>query len=288
MFKVLRVLILSCVVLIGQWGCSKLGTVEEEPWGTLPSGEEVMLYTLTNPNGMEAKITNYGGIVVSLTAPDREGVYEDVVLGYHTLDEYVERNPLFGAVVGLYANRIETGLIDIDGEKVQLYVRDQPDRTPVHIHGGSVGLDEVVWTPKSGRKRKAVYLELYYTHPDGQDGYPGPVQVAVTYVLTHDNALAIYYEAITEKPTVLNLTNHSYFNLIGGGIGNVRNHVVQLSSDQVTEVKPGLIPTGEYLPVKDTPFDFNIPKRIGLEIDEWNPWLRRVGPASLFASPIVL
>ena len=271
-----RLLCVGLLIALGfaPLGCTKLGTVSEEPWGTLPTGEEVMLYTLTNSNGMEAKITNYGGILVSLTTPDRDGVFEDVVLGYHTLDEYVERNPLFGAMVGLYANRIETGLINIDGEQFQLFVRDRPGRVPVHTHGGSVGLDEVVWTPKYGRNRKAVYLELYYTHPDGQDGYPGPVEVAATYVLTHDNSLVIYYEAITEKPTVINLTNHSYFNLIGGGVGNVRNHVVQLYSDELTEVKPGLVPNGNFVSVENTPFDFNVPKRIGLEIDDDNEQLQ--------------
>ncbi|NET38473.1 MAG: galactose mutarotase [Cyanothece sp. SIO1E1] len=255
-------------------GCAKSGSVSEETWGQLPSGEQVMLYTLTNPHGMEVKITNYGGIVVSLTAPDRDGVYEDVVLGYHTLDEYVERNPLFGAIVGLYANRIENGLIDIDGQQVQLFVRDRPGRVPVHMHGGSVGLDEVVWTAQYGKESRSVYLKLNYTHPDGQDGYPGPVQVGVTYVLTNDNTLAIDYEAVTERPTVINLTNHSYFNLIGGGVGNVRNHVVQLHADELTEVKPGLIPTGNFVSVAGTPFDFNVPKRIGLEIDDDNEQLR--------------
>ncbi|QXD24777.1 galactose mutarotase [Opitutia bacterium ISCC 51] len=274
MFRRLLSFSILAVCVSAYWGCTKLGTVTEEAWGTLPTGEAVTLYTLTNPSGMEVKITNYGGIIVSLATPDREGELEDLVLGYHTLDEYVERNPLFGAIVGLYANRVETGLVELDGEQVQLFVRELPGQVPVHTHGGSVGLDEVVWTATTGRKQKAVYLNLQYLHPDGQDGYPGPVHVSVTYGLTNDNSLVVYYEASTEKTTVLNLTNHSYFNLIGGGIGNVRNHVVQLYSDELTEVKPGLIPNGNFIPVKDTPFDFNMPKRIGLEIDDSNEQLR--------------
>ena len=244
------------------------------PWGALPSGEEVTLYTLSNAKGMKAEITNYGGIVVSLTAPDRDGVFEDVVLGYHTLDEYVKRNPLFGAIVGLYANRIETGLIELDGDKVQLFVRDQPGRVPVHMHGGSVGLDQVVWNASYGVKKKQAYLELTYTHKDGQDGYPGDVYVTVTYVLTKDNALLIDYKATTDKTTVINLTNHSYFNLIGEGRGNVRNHEVVLRSNELTEVKSGLIPNGNFVPVSGTPFDFNEAKRIGERIDDENPQLQ--------------
>ncbi|MCZ6673044.1 MAG: galactose mutarotase [Verrucomicrobia bacterium] len=248
--------------------------MSEIPWGTLPSEEPVTLYTLKNGHGMQADITNYGGIVVRLTAPDREGKFEDVVLGYHTLDEYVERNPLFGAIVGLYANRIETGLIELDGEKVQLFVRERPDSVPVHMHGGSVGLDEVVWDAQTGIARNHAYLELNYLHKDGQDGYPGDVQVKVTYRLTNKNALEIEYKATTQKTTVINLTNHSYFNLIGGGIGNVLNHEVILHADELTEVKPGLIPTGNFLPVSGTPFDFNTPHRIGERIDDANAQLR--------------
>jgi aldose 1-epimerase len=248
--------------------------VLEEPWGSLPAGEAVSLFTLSNANGMRAEITNYGGIVVSLTAPDRDGVFEDVVLGYHTLDEYVERNPLFGAIVGLYANRIEKGLIELDGEKVQLFVREQPGRVPVHMHGGSVGLDQVVWDASYGVKRKQAYLELRYLHKDGQDGYPGDVHVTVTYVLTKENALIIDYRATTDKTTVINLTNHSYFNLIGSGKGNVLNHEVVLRSDELTEVKPGLIPNGNFIPVAGTPFDFNESTRIGGRIDDDNFQLR--------------
>ncbi len=249
-------------------GCDEPGTVTEQGWGALPSGEAVSLYTLTNANGMQAEITNYGGIVVSLTAPDRDGNFEDVVLGYHTLDEYVARNPLFGALVGLYANRIETGLIELDGEQVQLFVREQPGRVPVHMHGGSVGLDQVVWGADYGVKRNQAYLELNYLHEDGQDGYPGPVNVTVTYILANDNSLVIDYKATSEKTTVINLTNHSYFNLIGEGRGNVLNHELVLLSDALTEVKPGLIPNGNFTSVVGTPFDFNESHRIGARIDD--------------------
>lgn len=255
-------------------GSETHGEVIEEPWGQLPSGEAVSLFTLANANGMRAEITNYGGIVVSLTAPGRDGNFEDVVLGYDNLDAYVKRNPLFGAIVGLYANRIEHGLLDLDGEQVQLFVRERPGQNPVAMHGGSIGLDQVVWNAGSGAKGGTAYLELHYTHPDGQDGYPGPVEVTVTYTLTEDNALEIAYEATTGKTTVINLTNHSYFNLIGGGAGNVLNHELTLLSDEITEVKPGLIPTGDFVPVAGTPFDFNEPHRIGERIEDPHPQLR--------------
>ena len=274
MIRVIAAVFALGCVWASQSACTKPGEVTGSPWGFLPSGEAVTLYTLTNSNGMTADITNYGGIVVSLTAPDRNGEYEDVVLGYHTLDEYVKRNPLFGAIVGLYANRIETGLIELDGENVQLFVREQPGREPVHMHGGSVGLDQVVWEASYGVKRKAAYLELKYIHKDGQDGYPGDVHVSVTYVLTKDNALLIEYKATSDKTTVINLTNHSYFNLIGGGRGNVLNHEVVLRSDDLTEVKPGLIPNGNFISVSGTPFDFNEARRIGDRIEDENPQLR--------------
>lgn len=271
-----KFLSLGYVVIIGLIlaGCNEPGTVKEEVWGALPNGEAVSLFTLTNANGMRAEITNYGGIVVSLTAPDRNGKFEDVVLGYHTLDEYVARNPLFGAIVGLYANRIETGLIELEGEQVQLFVRNQPGRVPVHMHGGSVGLDQVVWSADYGVERNQAYLELNYVHEDGQDGYPGPVTVTVTYTLANDNSLMIDYKATTGKTTVINLTNHSYFNLIGELGGNVLNHELELYSEQLTEVKPGLIPNGNFVPVEGTPFDFNEPHRIGSRIDDENAQLK--------------
>ncbi|MDA0347011.1 MAG: galactose mutarotase [Verrucomicrobia bacterium] len=274
MFRILTLLFVFGLVWASQSACMPPGEVSEKVWGSLPSGEEVTLYTLTNSSGMQAQITNYGGIVVSLTTPDRDGVLEDVVLGYSSLDKYVERNPLFGAIVGLYANRIETGLVELDGKHVQLFVREQPGQVPVHMHGGSVGLDQVVWKGESGVEQGTAYLKLDYIHADGMDGYPGPVNVSVTYRLTNDNALKIDYFATTEKTTVINLTNHSYFNLIGGGDGNVLNHEMQLEADTLTEVKPGLIPTGRFVPVAGSPFDFNTPKRIGERIDDENAQLR--------------
>jgi aldose 1-epimerase len=274
MFRASAFLCVLSLLWASQTACTPPGEVSEKAWGSLPSGEEVTLYTLTNSLGMQADITNYGGIVVSLTTPDRDGVLEDVVLGYSTLAKYVERNPLFGAIVGLYANRIETGLVELDGEQVQLFVREEPGRILVHIHGGSVGLDQVVWTGESGVEQSTAFLKLHYIHADGMDGYPGAVNVTVTYRLTNDNALKIDYSSTTEKTTIINLTNHSYFNLIGGGVGNVLNHEMQLESSELTEVKPGLIPTGRFVSVAGTPFDFNSPKRIGEHIDDENGQLR--------------
>lgn len=265
---------LAGFVLILLSGCGSGFKVDEVPWGELPGGESVNLYSLSNANGMKVDVSNYGGIIVRIVVPDREGQFDDVVLGYNTLDEYVARNPLFGAIVGLYANRIETGLIELDGEQVQLFVRERPGQVPVHMHGGSVGLDQVVWEGNAGTTGDSAYLELKYLHPDGTDGYPGNVEVTVNYRLTGDNALAIAYKATTDKTTIINLTNHSYFNLRGEGIGTVLDHNLQLLSDELTEVKPGLIPTGKFMKVAGTPFDFNSPRTLGARIDDGNAQLQ--------------
>jgi aldose 1-epimerase len=271
-----KLILLWVLVAVGisQSGCTRPCEIREQAWGNLPSGEAVSLFTLTNGHGMQADITNYGGIVVRLLTPDRNGKYDDVVLGYNSLHEYVERNPLFGAIVGLYANRIETGLIELDGEKVQLYVRERPGQVPVHTHGGSKGLDEVLWQATSGVSSDYAFLELKYLHADGTDGYPGNVQVTVTYRLTNDNALGIQYRATTDKTTIINLTNHSYFNLGGEGNGTILNHELEMRSDELTEVKPGLIPTGKFVSVSGTPFDFNEPNMIGARIDDSNEQLQ--------------
>lgn len=237
--------------------------ISKRTWGETPNGERVMLYTLRNPNGMVAKITNYGGIVVSLTAPDRDGTFEDVVLGYDTLDEYVANNPYFGALIGRYGNRIDEGRFSLDGEVYTLATNNDPN----HLHGGDVGFDKVVWDATMDETGNGPALHLVYVSADGEEGYPGTLTSKVTYTLTHDNELAIDYEAETDKATPVNLTHHGYFNLSGNVKRDILGHTLQIDADYITPVDETLIPTGEYLPVDGTPFDFRAAKPIGQDID---------------------
>lgn len=233
-----------------------------QPWGTTKNGEKVTLYTLSNGRGMEAKIIDYGGTIVSLTAPDREGKFADVVLGFDTLQDYETRSPFFGCVAGRYANRIGKGKFTLDGKEYTLAVNNGAN----HLHGGKVGFDKKVWKSRAITKSNGAGVEMTYTSPDGEEGYPGKLTCKMTYVLTSDNALEIEYEASTDAPTVVNLTNHSYFNLAGEGSGSIVNHVVTINADQFTPTDEGLIPTGEKQSVAGTPLDFTSPQSIGARI----------------------
>lgn len=228
----------------------------------MANGEDVYLYSLRNESGMEATITNYGGIVVSLTAPDRNGKFEDIVLGYETLAEYEKENPYFGALIGRYGNRIDEGQFQLDGNIYQLTTNDGPN----HLHGGLRGFDKVVWDATMEETENGPSLLLSYTSEDGEEGYPGTLQADVRYTLTHDNELAIEYRATTDKPTPVNLTHHSYFNLSGNVKRDILGHELQIHADHFTPVGETLIPTGEYRPVEGTPFDFRTPKPIGRDI----------------------
>ena len=236
-------------------------TVTEEPWGETKGGEKVTLYTLRNAKGMEARITNYGGIIVSLTAPDRQGQFEDVVLGFDNFAQYETSNPFFGCITGRYANRIAGGKFTLDGREYVLAKNNGPN----HLHGGRVGFDKKVWAARTF-KRGGAGLELTYTSPDGEEGYPGTLQCKVTYVLTNDNSLEIEYRATTDKPTIVNLTNHSYFNLGGERSGNILGHELSINADSYTPTDDTLIPTGETAPVAGTPLDFTSPHKIGESI----------------------
>lgn len=237
-------------------------SISVEPYGTAPDGQDVSLYTLTNANGMEAKITNFGGIVQSLKTPDRDGDLADIVLGHDALPGYVGKHPYFGAIVGRYGNRIAKGKFSLDGKEYTLAVNDGPNA----LHGGLKGFDKQVWTAAPIEEAGVAGLKLRYVSPDGEEGYPGALTVTVTYLLTNDNALEIRYEATADAPTVLNLTNHSYFNLDGAGTGDILDHEVMINADRFTPVDGTLIPTGELRPVKGTPFDFRSPKPIGRDI----------------------
>ena len=237
--------------------------IEKAAYGQLPDGRNADLYTLHNAAGMTAKITNYGGIIVALTAPDKDGTFEDVTLGVHSLANYVKGTPFFGALVGRYGNRIAKGKFTLDGKPYTLVTNNMGN----HLHGGSVGFDKVLWTatPVEGDEPA---LKLSYVSKDGEEGYPGNLSVTVTYTLQKDNALRIDYQATTDKPTVVNLTNHTYFNLTGGAKRDILDHVLTLNADHYVPVDKTLIPTGKLAPVVGTPFDFTKPTRVGDHIND--------------------
>ena len=238
-------------------------SIEKGAFGTMPDGTAVDLYTLRNAGGCEVKITNYGGIVVGLTAADREGKLDDVVLGYETLGEYLADTPYFGALVGRYGNRIGGAKFTLDGVEHALEVNDGANS----LHGGRRGFDKVVWQAKAVEGEKEDSLELTYLSADGEEGYPGNLSVKVVYAWTDDNELRIDYTATTDRKTVVNLTHHSYFNLAGAGVGDNLAHEMTINADRFTPVDGGLIPTGELRSVEGTPMDFRQPTAIGAQID---------------------
>jgi len=237
--------------------------IKTEKFGHTADGTAVDLFTLTN-DSMSAKITNYGAIVVSLMVPDKDGVISDVVLGYDTLEEYIADNPYFGAIVGRYGNRIGNARFVLDGVEYKLAINDNGN----HLHGGLFGFDKVVWDAEPFKSGDGPGVKLSYLSRDMEEGYPGNLKVTVTYTLTRNNALQIDYLAETDKKTVLNLTNHCYFNLHGAGVGDIRDHVLWINADKFTPVVKGLIPTGELRDLSGTPLDFRTPTPIGVRINE--------------------
>jgi aldose 1-epimerase len=235
---------------------------KSESWGKTPAGESVELYTLANSKGMEARIITYGGIVVSLKVPDRAGKFGDVVNGFDSLAGYTQQPPppYFGALIGRYGNRIANGQFTLDGVHYTLAKNDGQNS----LHGGLRGFDKVIWKAKP---LGANSIQLSYLSKDGEEGYPGNLTATVTYTVTDNNELRIDYAATTDKDTVVNLTNHSYFNLAGQGQGNILAHQVMIAADRFTPVDKGLIPTGELKKVDGTPFDFRTPHAIGERID---------------------
>ena len=238
-------------------------SANEEAFGQTPDGRQVVLYTLINSNGLKAKITNYGAILVSLEVPDRNGNLADIALGYDNLSDYIERGAFFGATVGRYANRIGGAKFVLDGTEYNLIKNNGQN----HIHGGRKGFDKVVWKPEDVRaESQQALVKMSYISEDGEEGYPGNMACTVTYTLTKDNELKISYEAETDKPTILNLTNHSFFNLAGQGTRDVLDHELTLNADKYTVFDEGLIPTGEIKSVTGTPLDFTSPTTIGARI----------------------
>lgn len=236
--------------------------VHKSVFGKTSDGAVVDEYTLVNSSGAVAKIITYGGIVRELHVPDAEGNLGDVVLGFDSLEKYLAGHPYFGAIVGRYANRIAKGEFTLDGEKYELATNDGPN----HLHGGIKGFDKVVWDAAPVESDAGPALKLSYLSKDGEEGYPGNLEVTVVYTLTDDNALRIEYEAETDKATPVNLTNHSYFNLDGEGA--ILDHIIMLAADFYTPVDATLIPTGEIVSVKGTIMDFTEPKAIGSRIEQ--------------------
>lgn len=243
--------------------------VDKQSFGTTPVGAAIDIYTLRNKSGMEARIMNYGAILVSLRTPDRAGNLKDVVLGFDSLNGYLSDEPYFGAVVGRYGNRIGKGVFSLNGVEYKL-ARNNGEN---HLHGGIKGFDKAVWEAKETTVDGAPGLQLSYLSKDGEEGYPGYLETKVTYSLNDNNELRIHYEATTDKDTVVNLTNHSYFNLAGSG--DILAHVMMIDADRITPVDAGLIPTGEYKNVEGTPFDFRKPMPIGSRINEKEEQLDR-------------
>ena len=252
-----------CLLLLLSISSATAQKITKASFGKSSDGQDVDIYTLTNRNGMEAKITNYGGIVTSLSAPDRNNKFADVVLGFNDLDSYLKGHPYFGALIGRYGNRIAKGRFTLNGVEYKLAVNNGEN----HLHGGIKGFDKVVWTASPMKTKTGAALTLTYLSKDGEEGYPGNLSVKVVYTLTNNNELRIDYSATTDKDTVTNLTHHSYFNLAGEGNGDILNHLLTLNANSFTPTDAGSIPTGEIRNVQGTPFSFLKATAIGDRIN---------------------
>ena len=240
-------------------------SIEKKLFGTLSDGREVYAYTLKNASGTSVKILNYGGTLVELNVADRNGKIEDLIGGYDTLDSYVNGDGYQGALIGRFGNRINKGKFTLEGVNYTLFINNGEN----HLHGGEFGFDKKIWDAEAIDGDEPI-LKLHVLSPDGDEGYPGNLDVTVTYTLTKENGLSIHYEATTDKATPINLTNHTYFNLGGYNSGSVHSHILTLDADTYLPTDERLIPTGELRSVFGTPFDFRSPKRIGEDISSDN------------------
>lgn len=239
-------------------------SIEKLEFGTTPAGEKVDMYVCTNEHGLVLKMINLGATVVAMEVPDRDGNLANVTLGFQSLEEYQAHTAHFGCTVGRFGNRIALGKFPLDGAEVQVTV----NRPPHHLHGGQKGFDLVLWEATPVEKPGEVGVRFQYVSADGEEGFPGELKTTVVYTLTNDNELKIDYTAATDKPTVVNLTNHCYWNLSGAGAGTILDHQLTLAADQYLLVDDKLIPTGELAPVTGTPMDFTAAKRIGADIEK--------------------
>lgn len=237
-------------------------SIEKNLFGLLPNGKEVYIYTLKNNNGMEVKVSTYGGTIVSVLTSDKNGKFHDVVLGYDSLEGYLKGDKYFGALVGRFANRIQYGTFKLNDKEYKLATNNGPN----HLHGGIKGFDKVLWNATLIEDKNNI-LQLSYLSVDGEEGYPGNLNVNVKYILTEDNSLELHYEATSDKDTIINLTNHSYFNLCGHSSGDVLNHKIMINADKFTVNDKYSIPTGEIRNVDGTPMDFRTLTPIGANIN---------------------
>ena len=237
-------------------------SIEKNLFGKLSDGTEINAYTLKNGKGMSVRILNLGGIINELRVPDKNGCFSDIIGGYDCLDSYLEGDGYQGALIGRYANRLNEGKFTLEGEDYELYQNNNGN----HLHGGKIGYDKRVWDVTAIDGAEPV-LELHLVSPDGEEGYPGTLNIKVTYTLTDNNGLRIRYEATTDKTTIINLTNHSYFNIGGYASGSIRDQEISIDADTYIPVNENLIPTGEILSVEGTPMDFRKPKIIGEGLD---------------------
>jgi aldose 1-epimerase len=245
--------------------------IDKEPFGQLADGTAIDRYRLTNANGMEVEFITYGGTVTAIRTPDRNGKLANVVLGFAKLEDYEAKNPYFGSIVGRYANRIANARFDLEGVTYQLVANNGPNA----LHGGEVGFDKRVWTAKETASPDGLAVVLSYRSLDGEEGYPGNLDVQVTYTLTDADEFRIDYQATTDKPTVVNLTSHSYFNLAGEGSGSIEGHELMLNASAYTPVDATLIPTGTLDKVAGTPFDFTQPTLLGARLRDGHEQLVR-------------
>ena len=243
------------------------GSIRIDPLGAMPSGESINQYTLINRNGLQMQVINYGGTITSLKTPDRNGTMEEIVLGCDSLQDYLDGTPFFGSLVGRYGNRIAGAQFVLDGTTYSLAKNNNGN----HIHGGVRGFDKVYWHIEPVEAEEGPTLKLSYVSPDMEEGYPGNLSVEVVYTLSNNDELIIDYIANTDKKTIVNLTNHSYFNLTGDAKRNVLDHDVVIHASRFVPVDKQLIPEGGLAEVADTPFDFRTPTRIGARIDDNHP-----------------
>jgi aldose 1-epimerase len=237
--------------------------IKKNSFGKTSDGD-VTLFTLTNANGLELGVINYGCVVVSLKTPNRNGDLEDIVLGFETIEQYIKESPFFGAVVGRYGNRIAKGTFNLDGITYNLAINNGPN----HLHGGVKAFDKVLWKAEENPSNEGPSIKFTYISKDGEEGYPGTLSVTVIYTLTDENEFKISYKATTDKKTVINLSQHTYFNFSGNAQRDILDHELMLNADHIVAVDETCIPTGELKPVAATPFDFKIPTRVGDRIND--------------------